>query len=130
MIRYFFPALMAVTLMGPAATALRAADSLDGTTWVAPPLDKDAKPDTLRFDKGQFNSSECVQYGYTGGAYETKKKTGALTWTSVQKNAEGDTMDWKGTWDGKSDEMKGRFVYTDKDGKKNPEQEWTAKKKS
>lgn len=129
MLRYLLGALAVLALTVPAATVARAGGELDGTMWTAP-MDQDAqKNDTLSFAKGSFTSSECIPYGYKSGNYQTKSKNGAINWTSVQKNEQGDTMSWTGTWDGKSDRMSGSFIRIDANGKKYDPQNWTATKK-
>ena len=129
MLKYLFAAIGLLALTTPMAQTAWAGGELDGTSWTAP-MDQDGqKNDTLSFAKGQFTSSECIPYGYKSGVYETKAKAGALNWTSVQKNEQGDTVAWKGTWDGKSDRMSGTMIRTDANGKKYEPQTWTAKKK-
>jgi hypothetical protein len=129
MFRYL-PAVAAVlVLTASQAKPAMAAGELDGTTWTAPIDETGQKNDTLSFAKGSFTSSECQPYGYKSGAYKTKSQSGAINWTSVQKNEQGDTMSWKGSWDGKSDQMTGSFVRQDANGKKYDPQNWTAKKK-
>jgi hypothetical protein len=104
--------------------------SLDGTSWKAELSGNKKKheSDQLVFKNGQFTSTECVPYGFNGGAYEITNQSGQSVWTSTQKNKKGETMTWQGTWDGKSNTMSGEYKFMNKKGKLEEQTGWTATK--
>jgi hypothetical protein len=85
----------------PAAeAAAKGAGALDGKVFAGQMVKSgDAKgdDDELTFKGGTFVSSACVQYGFHATAYTATEKDGVITFNSTAKNADGDTMSWKGT---------------------------------
>jgi len=116
--------LMMLFSMVPGFVA--AAGDLDGTQWKMRegklPI---GKPDTLKFEAGQFTSVECVPYGFTPSPYESKRDGDKVTWTAVQTNSKGEKMEWQGAL--AVDKMTGSYIYTDQKGKTSTKK-WTAKK--
>lgn len=86
---------------------------LEGTVWqverISLPADKAKKavPDTLHFQDGKFYSEEFI---IKRGVAPTNvsmvtQPNGVTTWETVQTNLNGDTVSWRGEWQG--DVMKG-----------------------
>ena len=117
--------LMSALLLGTTAEAL--AGSPDGT-WKARAKDAPAGKvvDTLLFANGQFTSTECLQYGYQKGPYNSTSANNVTKWTAIQTNTNGDKMTWTGEIRGKK--MTVSFQRTDKNGKPADAQEWIAEK--
>jgi hypothetical protein len=126
MCRRLFALAVSLAILSFATLPAGAADaSLEGTTWVI--KDKAGKvSDTLRFRDGRFISMESVPFGYDTSPYQISKKG---KWTAIQKNRTNDTLQWQGTWDGKSPKMTGSYVRTTGGGKELQPVKWAATRK-
>jgi REP element-mobilizing transposase RayT len=86
---------------------------LEGTVWqierISLPADKAKKsvPDTLHFQDGKVYSEDfIIKRGVTPTNISlTRQLNGVTTWETVQSNMNGDTVSWRGEWQG--DAMKG-----------------------
>ena len=94
-----------------------ALSELEGTRWeieaVLLPADKaqGALKDTLHFVNGQFYSEEYSKQGFKPSNISvTRQPDGVVTWETLQSNAKGDAVSWRGDWQG--DVMKGIFSVT------------------
>lgn len=100
-----------------AATA-ETAGKLDGKVFAGEIGKKgDAKgdKDEFVFKQGAFVSTACVAYGFNEAPYVAAEKAGKITFTSEPKNANDETMSWKGAV--KEDKIEGTAVYQTKKGK-------------
>ena len=69
----------------------------------------EGNPDDLVFNKGQFVSSMCRNYGFSETAYSTSEKNGVVSFSAKATNAEKETMSWTGTISG--DDIVAKAVY-------------------
>ncbi len=89
-----------------------ALSDLEGTQWkierIDLPADRSRGPvkDTLHFTNGRFYSDESAKRGFMPtNVTVTKQPSGVTTWETIQSNSTGDTVSWRGDWQG--DVMKG-----------------------
>ncbi len=87
---------------------------LDGTTWrvdmVALPagISKETSHDTLHFAEGLVWSERAVERGFKPVRYTLLVRPGSVTtWETQMSDGRGNTMTWRGDWQG--DVMKGVF---------------------
>lgn len=91
-------------------------DALDGKTFSVDLTDtgtKEAAKDELVFKDGTFMSTECEQYGFTPGEYETKSKDGAVLFESTLMSDKEGKAEWEGSVQGGN--VTGTMIWT-KDG--------------
>lgn len=112
---------MIAALLGCALFPVKSfAGELDATEWKMRPKGLMGvlffwKTDRLIFENGQFTSTECVQYGFNTGPYDSRKEGDTASWSATQKNATGERMEWMGVSSGKC--MTGSFVWVRPKGK-------------
>jgi len=99
--------------------------ALDGTYWK---LDQKLgkKRDILKFEEGQFTSSQCLRFGFETTPYASKtlgKKT--VSWNATLKSSRGEKMIWKGTRSGTS--MRGSYTFVKGNGRR-ANTTWSAQK--
>lgn len=116
---------LTLALLAAPMALVQAAGDLDNSAWHMSEKGKKGTADTLLFINGQFISSECVPYGFTGGSYTSSAQGDGMVWSSTQMNSDNEKMDWKGEVKGK--QITGSYSYLDKKGKTSV-QEWTAQK--
>ncbi len=59
------------------------------------------KIDTLSFEDGRFNSNNMKQEGFLATNYtKNVHANGKVVWETMQSNAKGSTVSWRGEWDG------------------------------
>ncbi len=90
---------------------------LNGTKWevelVALPAGSQAETvkDTLYFMNGKFYSKSMLEQGFKPTNISLSGQPGGLkTWETIQSNAEGTQLAWRGDWQG--DVMKGVMSVT------------------
>ncbi len=93
-----------------------ALSELDGTLWrvdlvVLPPgISKETFHDTLHFTDGLFWSENATKLGFKPARYTMFVRPGSLTtWEAQVSDGRGNTMTWRGDWQG--DLMKGISRY-------------------
>jgi hypothetical protein len=88
-------------------------DSLDGKSFSVEMTDtgtKEATKDELVFNDGTFMSTECEQYGFTPGAYESKSKGGAVLFESTLMSDKEGKAEWEGSVQGGN--ITGTMIWT------------------
>ena len=93
---------------------------LDGTEWeietVPAPRGGVVKKDRIRFKDGRFESEAMAAKGFRSSSYFLIPQGGRVVlWQAAQSNPAGDTLAWRGTWQG--DAMKGALSVTPAGGK-------------
>ncbi len=90
---------------------------LEGTLWkietIELPADRSHGPvkDALHFANGRFYSEQFMKRGFAPtNITVTKQPSGVTTWETIQSNAAGDVVSWRGDWQG--DIMKGVISET------------------
>ena len=90
---------------------------LDGTRWQIEAVSLPAgqaqgtADDVLHFSKGTFHSEAYGRRGFTAVALSLKRQpNGLVNWEAHQSNAAGETLGWRGVWQG--DVMKGVLSFT------------------
>jgi hypothetical protein len=76
---------------------------LDGKQFVGPTGEKGKKvhhEDVLKFNDGKFTSSECFQYGFTGGPYKATVDGDSIHFQAVTISPTHGKMAWQGTLKG------------------------------
>ncbi|MCX5693111.1 MAG: transposase [Candidatus Omnitrophica bacterium] len=64
------------------------------------------KEDVIYFENGQYTSTILAQNGFSNSSYtKTDLKNGVIIWRTIQANEKGETVSWRGEWDGST--MKG-----------------------
>lgn len=93
-----------------------ALSELEGTVWRIEKIRlpagkaKEAVTDTLTFSEGKFRSGASAELGFSPtNVSVTRQPDGVTIWETVQSNAAGDTMSWRGDWHG--DLMRGVVSY-------------------
>ena len=68
--------------------------------------------DHLRFSQGRFSSDNyfALGFGPTNFSRTVQPGSGVVIWETIQSNAAGDTVSWRGDWQG--DAMKGVLSFT------------------
>ena len=120
-------ALLSMLVFLAVGVALAGSDSakgkdLDGTKWivkvtpdeVAVKKGEQAFKDTLSFDKGNVEMSECVKDGFAASPYTVEKKGEGWAFETGQKSEKGDRSAWKGKIQG--EKITGTMVWTKSDG--------------
>jgi hypothetical protein len=82
---------------------IAASHILDGKKFIGPTGEKGKKvhhEDVLSFSGGKFTSSECFQYGFTGGPYTTTVEADFIHFHAETTSPTHGTMEWKGTLKG------------------------------
>lgn len=100
------------------AHADKATQVLDGKTFsgfVGEEGDRKGDPDHFEFANGQFHSTACDEYGYTGSHYSASQAKNGVDFESTTKNDSGDTINWKGEI--KGDKINGTAVRKTASGK-------------
>jgi REP element-mobilizing transposase RayT len=89
-----------------------ALSELDGTAWaiemigVSGQSARKTMTDTIRFENGKIYTDELKKRGFNATNFSVSQGQGGMTtWETVQSNAEGETISWRGDWQG--DAMKG-----------------------
>lgn len=75
-------------------------DALDGKTFSVDLTDtgtKETAKDELVFKDGTFMSTECEQYDFTPGEYESKTKGGAVLFESTLMSDKEGKAEWEGS---------------------------------
>ena len=88
---------------------------LDGTEWgietVPAPRGGVIHKDHIRFKDGRFESELLAAKGFRSSNYFLVPQGGRVVlWQAAQSNPTGDTVTWRGTWQG--DAMKGALSVT------------------
>lgn len=85
---------------------------LEGTEWEIEKVSlpalgaKGVLKDILHFTSGQFYSEEFIKKGFKASNISvTQQPNGVVTWETLQSNAAGDSVSWRGDW--QDDVMKG-----------------------
>jgi len=79
---------------------MAASQILDGKKFVGPTGEKGKKvhhEDVLSFSAGKFTSSQCFQYGFTGGPYSTTVEADSIQFHAETISPTHGKMVWKGT---------------------------------
>lgn len=94
---------------------------LEGTAWEIEmvPLTADASEgilkDEIRFEGGHFSSKYFTGQGYSATKATLTRRPIGATWETIQSKPGGDTVSWRGDWQG--DAMKGMVVVRSTAGK-------------
>ena len=88
---------------------------LDGTRWEVEVVPQQrsgvVQKDTITFKDGRFESEEMAAKGFRSSNYFlVPQGRGVVLWQAAQSNASGDTVTWRGTWQGEA--MKGNLTLT------------------
>ncbi len=85
---------------------------LDGTAWQIEMISVSGQnslktmTDTIHFENGKVYTEELKKRGFAATNFSVSKGQGGLTtWETVQSNVSGETVSWRGDWQG--DAMKG-----------------------
>ena len=79
---------------------MAASHILDGKKFVGPTGEKGKNvhhEDVLSFSDGKFTSSQCFQYGFTGGPYTTTAEADSIHFHAETTSPTHGKMVWKGT---------------------------------
>lgn len=92
---------------------------LDGTVWeietVPAPRGGVIRKDHIRFKNGRFESETLAAKSFRSSNYFLVPQGGrVMLWQSAQSNPSGDTVTWRGTWQG--DAMKGTLTMKNPGG--------------
>jgi hypothetical protein len=82
------------------AAAPSGASALNGTAYQVTLSFPGEAPvnDTLRFEHGRFESTACTAVGFPQWSdYTTTAEAGSIAFAVLAKNADGTTLDWRGT---------------------------------
>jgi len=112
----FFVLALSLSFIGARVDTAAADDSLDGKTFSVELTNtgtKETANDELVFKDGTFMSTECEQYGFTPGAYESKSKGGAILFESTLMSDKEGKAEWEGSVQGGN--ITGTMIWT-KDG--------------
>jgi len=124
----FSPIVLAVTLAAiisavnfkapSIASAQNEDHSFDGQSYVVQIgkiKESTGTNENLEFENGKFHSTLMEEKGFGSAEYSSDNEDGAIRFSSVTKNKEGDTMYWNGQIKGKS--IEGTVTLRPKDGK-------------
>jgi hypothetical protein len=100
---------------------MMARQRIEGFTWrikfdqIRGPKESFLEHDTIFFEGEKLNSVNLKRQGYKSTKYVKRKLTnGNLGWETVQANETGETVQWRGEWDGNT--MKGVMSKRSADG--------------
>lgn len=103
--------------------AIRNVKELEGCSWqirlkqIGGARQAFADTDTITFSGRRVSSGNLEKEGFLGSNYSKRIiKGGKVVWETIQKNPKGETVSWRGEWDGKV--MKGVLSRRSPDGKK------------
>jgi hypothetical protein len=108
-----FVLALSISIIGARVDTAVADDSLDGKSFSVELTDtgtKEATEDELVFKDGTFMSTECEQYGFTPGEYESKSKGGAVLFESTLMSDKEGKAEWEGSVQGGN--ITGTMIWT------------------
>lgn len=106
----------AVKPLNPKAVTLRQSVGLNDTIWevelisVSPEGVQTPVKDKIKFQGEAFESYYFARQGFSPSNYTvTVNENGVITWETIQRNAKGEVVSWRGDWNGK--QMEGVLSY-------------------
>ena len=78
------------------------------------------KPDEITFANGQFSSSGCKEYGFSGGPYQEKVEGDKIHFLSDTYSEKYGRITWAGTVDG--NKVDATYIWFDKGEYEKPKQ--------
>ena len=122
--RIVIPLGLLLLILAPAlaATQTAPASPLDGTAWAVKVTPDEAAmkkgekvfDDVIVFQSGRVAMSECVKVGFKSSSYTAEKAGDGWAFNTQQMSEKEGKTAWTG--DIKGDTIKGRLVWTKKDG--------------